>query len=338
MVEKYLKSLLGPRASSRLLLLDSMQGMTMLLVVVGHLAVVGMTPRWYELQFHTFLYSFHMGVFVFISGYLIRVSYHGVDNLREYGVYIGKKLKKFLIPFLLIGGLGILLKMRLCGQSLDFKQYWSDLCVLLLRPRQSKVGYLWYIHLLFIFYLLSPLLFRLSRKIIWPLLLACAIMLAYFQPEWPYLNFNNFARYFIFYLSGVLAFEYRVFQRRWWKLCAVIAAIGFVIWTLLMLFWLPRWPEFIQGFLGILVIALLATVLMKSQIVAAILQLISMNCFAIYIFHMWIINFCAAAYLKMNLLKRWGPYPYMITATVLGVLIPLAGCLLTQRIRRLTNK
>ena len=35
MVEKYLKSLLGPRASSRLLLLDCMQGIAMFLVVVG---------------------------------------------------------------------------------------------------------------------------------------------------------------------------------------------------------------------------------------------------------------------------------------------------------------
>jgi fucose 4-O-acetylase-like acetyltransferase len=85
--------------NNRILLIDLMQGMAMIMVVIGHHMFTFM-PRWYE-DLHTYIYLFHMPFFMFISGFLIRYSYKGVSSVSGYLYYVGRKAKKF-VPYILL--------------------------------------------------------------------------------------------------------------------------------------------------------------------------------------------------------------------------------------------
>lgn len=90
----------------RLNLIDIMQGLAMFLVVAGHQSV-SFAANWYA-PLHACIYSFHMGLFVFISGLLIRYTYRPGTPREEYS-NVKRKLKKFGLPYLIIGILATLL-------------------------------------------------------------------------------------------------------------------------------------------------------------------------------------------------------------------------------------
>ena len=86
----------------RLVHIDMMVGMAMILVVMGHFTL-GFEPDWYNKGLHNWIYSFHMEMFVFLSAFLIRYTYKGVQSPLEYGKYIWRKFKKFFVWFVVIG-------------------------------------------------------------------------------------------------------------------------------------------------------------------------------------------------------------------------------------------
>ena len=86
----------------RLIRVDIMVGLAMVMVVLGHQSF-SFSPSWYTHGLHEWIYRFHMEVFVFLSAFLIRYSYKGVSSLKEYVAYEGRKLKKFMVPFVVVG-------------------------------------------------------------------------------------------------------------------------------------------------------------------------------------------------------------------------------------------
>lgn len=146
----------------RIPILDNMQGLAMLLVVTGHLAVGSFQPDWYNPGLRSYIYSFHMALFIFISGFLIRYSYKPVLSIGQYRQYVGKRFNKFFIPFLVVGF--ICLGLTAFARSFTWPQIWDGVLALLLAHRKSYSGFLWYIYLLFILYCFSPLIFSLPQK------------------------------------------------------------------------------------------------------------------------------------------------------------------------------
>ena len=62
--------------AKRIIGIDVMQGIAMVLVVLGH-HLFPFMPEWYMRMFY-WIYTFHMPLFIFISGFLVRYSYKGV--------------------------------------------------------------------------------------------------------------------------------------------------------------------------------------------------------------------------------------------------------------------
>lgn len=82
-----------PEKRPRLVTVDIMQGLAMLLVVIGH-HLLDFMPDGYG-RFHSWLYIFHMPYFIFLSGFLIAYSYKG----EQYVKYIYRRFRKFFIPY-----------------------------------------------------------------------------------------------------------------------------------------------------------------------------------------------------------------------------------------------
>lgn len=85
-------------SNNRISYIDQLKGITIFLVVLGHLIEHNAGRNNF---LWTFIYSFHMPLFMFISGYLANVTFK-IDHLNFSNIvlFIGKKSRTLLLPFL----------------------------------------------------------------------------------------------------------------------------------------------------------------------------------------------------------------------------------------------
>lgn len=90
----------------RLEFVDYAKGLAILLVVIGHLLqynLVGTSAK----ELFDIIYSFHMPLFMFLSGYVASLSIG--KYLSRKVEYIQKKVYSLVVPFVFMGGLNMLL-------------------------------------------------------------------------------------------------------------------------------------------------------------------------------------------------------------------------------------
>lgn len=92
----------------RLVIVDILTLMATVLVVMGHHKFLRESIGWYPV-YDKIIYSFHMGFFMTISGFLIKYTFP--DNCR-WGKYVGKKIRKFVPAYFAVGILAALLSFK----------------------------------------------------------------------------------------------------------------------------------------------------------------------------------------------------------------------------------
>lgn len=121
----------------RLDYIDIAKCFAILCVVIGHTLcydLYGFERAWKESALMQFIYSFHMPLFIFLSGIVSVTVIEQKNLLRD----IIKRERTLLVPFALIGGI-----YSLCiNGNLQF--VFNDM----------KIGY-WYLWVLFVFYFVS---------------------------------------------------------------------------------------------------------------------------------------------------------------------------------------
>ena len=95
----------------RLIIIDILTLMATILVVMGHHKMLRDTISWYPV-YDKIIYSFHMGFFMTISGFLIKYTFPQGCKWRE---YVGKKAKKFVPAYFAVGLLAALLSFKSIG-------------------------------------------------------------------------------------------------------------------------------------------------------------------------------------------------------------------------------
>lgn len=277
----------------RIVLLDLMQGLAMILVVIGH-HLFPFMPEWYR-ALHYYIYLFHMPFFIFISAFLIRYSYKEIKNTKEYYLYILRKARKFIPPYLVIGVICIILK-----RPQNITEFCHKTALLIYEPLSSEATFLWYIYLLFIFYLISPIVFFLStrNKIV---LLAICFLISLQLPETNYFCISYFCKLSPFYMAGVLAAERWGAINKFNPMWGIPALLCFCVLSL---------THFIIGYNHVLEIAIswiaipsmtyIAWLLGNIHILRNMLTSISINCFGIYLLHMFFIQGIALLFSYTN--------------------------------------
>lgn len=321
----------------RLVRIDIMVGLAMLLVVLGHFSV-GFEPDWYSNGLHNWIYSFHMEMFIFLSAFLIRYTYKGVGSLKEYGTYIWRKFKKFFIWFIIIGLTVSLLACLFKGIQLSADYVWHSVKMLLLYPRWSEASFLWYIYILFGYYLVSPLFFRLPQ-IIQVLCCIGAMFLAMLDGN-TFLASHEFCQYTFFYCLGVLCAQWieeiRNVKLWLWGLLSVpfLAFTGWVFSEGLKIgFQFPQlgWWTIVTGVAALPFFYLISMALEKSKFFTAIFTSISVNCYWIYLLQMFIIWGCARLVHSAIHAGTISFIPFFIVTTILAIGIPIALAELTKK-------
>lgn len=300
--------------AKRIVGIDVMQGIAMVLVVLGHHRFDFM-PEWYMRMFY-WIYTFHMPLFIFISGFLVRYSYKEVHGWDEYRKYVGKRVRKFVPPYLIVGTICTLM-------AWNFKDVgalltsWANL---LISPKESEVTFLWYIYLLFIFYCIAPLLFN-ARRWVKAVVFTVAFVLSLHYIPSPYFCIDWFTRYFLFFLLGAFsAKHYTELERidvRW----SLLALSAFVIVSIAHFRGGYNFAlEYVMQWLGIPACVGLAWLLMHWRAASRALVYVSVNCFGVYLLHMFFVQ--AGAMIVARLpwsIPSWGYPIYLLISAIVSI-------------------
>jgi len=126
------------------------KGLGIILVVVGHFHPEASPAYWSEMV--KIIYSFHMPMFFALSGYLYSHGKYSYTDL------VKTKTKRLLYPFVSIAGTFFMIK-YVAGLTvnLDKSINFQSVYALLYDPVNSYMPLLWFVHALFVIFVLFPL-------------------------------------------------------------------------------------------------------------------------------------------------------------------------------------
>ena len=178
----------------RLCYIDNLKAFLIVLVVVGH-CIQSFLPNYESNILFRFIYSFHMPLFIFVSGY---VSYKSQLTWNS----VGRRFKQLMIPFFAWAVVKALIK-------------WDARMIphIIHNPDNG----LWFLHTLFFITLIMMVCQTdagwLHLRRCWVVagvgLLMLAIMYGLDFREW---GFQSVAYFFIYYVSGFYARRIRLFE------------------------------------------------------------------------------------------------------------------------------
>lgn len=194
-----------------------LQAFGILLVVVGH----AFPTDGHDNPIYRWIYSFHMPLWIFLSGYLLRYTAPAAApgacplagiRMGGRGGFLHKKVRRLLVPYLLISTLVFLPKVWLSRWAVKpVELSWSAYVEMLLVPSKNVIVYYWFLPTIFIL-LTGTVLFarllseaRLGGRIPLGVWLLGALALSVFNPlagvAW--LNLGGVAKSAFFFVLGI---------------------------------------------------------------------------------------------------------------------------------------
>ncbi|WJW93192.1 acyltransferase family protein [Enterobacter pseudoroggenkampii] len=170
--------------------IDTIKGMLIFLVVFGHMLESNLNNEYFKYTY-SFIYTFHMPLFIFTSGFLSK----GIKN-----VDIGKLIKGIILPLIIFNaiyeGVNLFKNGSFSGYFHLAAPYWL----------------MWYLLSLLFWKLISP--FILSTR--HPLVVAIATSLLFQHLEFNGLSFSAMRTFTFlpFYIMGCLAFKHSLHLKR----------------------------------------------------------------------------------------------------------------------------
>lgn len=201
------------KTRSRLLDIDRAKGLAIILVVIGHVSDTGpIGNEWYDTLKHL-LYSFHMAFFMFLSGYVMNISYRPLQSVNSFVKYISKRFERLMVPFLFFSllifvGKNVAQLLIVVNNPIGSP---SDFLAVLLYPTDSIARSLWYIYVLFIFSMSFPFLMMISRNRIeyWLALGIIFSLMNSFVSISHFVALHQICAYFVFLLTGAIAAKHQ---------------------------------------------------------------------------------------------------------------------------------
>lgn len=319
----------------RIAALDIAKGIAIITVVLGHIVSQGTVPGadWYWTLKVT-IYSFHMPLFMALSGMALGLSWRHRASWGEVGQLVIKRIKTLMVPYLVFG-ISIVAG-KLIAQQFMFvdnapESFLSGILSIVLYPMYSASVFLWYIQILAMYFLIIPWLLQADAKRVPWILLAVGIVLNQF--EWTtLLNIKGIVKYLPFFSAGILIGQF------WSQIISKILAPRFtVIWvlpiTIAILYsinvqWLPRW------FIAILSIpAVLNIALSIRGSTANALSFLGNHTLSIYLMNTIAIGIAKALMLPFIPWRDGYFWIYFFVLLAAGLLVPIIIKLWIVRVR-----
>ena len=258
----------------RISYIDKLRGFAILLVVMGHITQLSLDIK--ESPFNYFYNSFHVPLFIFISGFLAANSINKlhIKEVSEICLFIKKKAVRLILPFIIVGGIYSLLCFH------DFSVIYP-----------GSFGY-WYLPSLFYCFIVEILvggaiLFKKSwiSDIIIHIFVYLILVTIYYglNPSIPY--YLWFIKMYPFFLFGIFCKRYLlvnnfIFDNR---LCFTLSCLLYII--LLPIVDIIHMP--IAGFFAVVI----CVQIFKSfdEKIPSIFSILGQSSLAIYVFHYFLL-------------------------------------------------
>jgi fucose 4-O-acetylase-like acetyltransferase len=172
------------------------KGIGIVLVVIGHFCPETSPSYWVETR--RVIYSFHMPLFFFLSGYLYSYEKYSYSDL------IKNKIKRLLYPFFSIAALFFVIK-YVAGRfvNIDNPVNIDNIYALLADPVNSYMPLLWFVHALFVIFAIYPLARVFLNNVV--ILVLLLIINSFLGND--YLLFGKALSYMPFFVIGIITRE-----------------------------------------------------------------------------------------------------------------------------------
>ncbi len=189
--------------ANRIVTLDIAKAICIVLVVIGHYAPAG-APDWYNL-IHDVIYTFHMPLFMFASGYIYIVT----KKEESYGAFLWRKVRRLLIPYFSTSV--IVISFKLLSEGHAYVENPVSLLSYLKMFYQPEAGYfLWFVWALWWMFVLVPLFKNEKQRLA---LFGMAVLLHFIPIQLPDVCcLNQFKQMLIYFMLGTMVYEYKVLQ------------------------------------------------------------------------------------------------------------------------------
>lgn len=190
-----------------------LQGWAMLWVVIGHafLGKAGKGPEWENRLFH-FAYSFHMPLFMFVSGWLFYLTRLKLVNQTRggqfwtYSAILRDKALRLLLPGLVFSLISLVVKIVFPGEmARQVGLSLPELAHSYLYPYDNAMRELWFIVTLFWMMLMSPIWKCVINKS-WTMwgTLVILVILHFWHPSTDFLCIKRVFDYAIWFYLGLV--------------------------------------------------------------------------------------------------------------------------------------
>ena len=313
----------------RLSYIDSLKGLAIILVVVGHVAtgyLRGGDQNALYAGLYNAIYAFHMPLFFMISGFLFSHAYSAKSaSLRA------EKLKRQIFNLVF---LYLLYSLFMWASTVVLHRYVNTPCtvrdLLLLPVKPIKI--FWYLYVLILYYLVFSCGFIARQKTAWLLLPALIFNVISFRvPNSLPFSAKNFLFYLLFFVLGMVLNEKpQLLEKK-----ALIFTPLPLITALFVLFWhdsrtLQSIP-FVNTALGLSCSLCLFGLFCQCRPLGESLALSFVGRYSleIYVLHLHFGTFCRALFRRTSLTD---PLLLTLIASVISVLVPIAVTLLCKKL------
>ncbi|MBQ0089865.1 MAG: acyltransferase family protein [Prevotellaceae bacterium] len=282
--------------NKRNIVLDIAKGLTIVLVVIGHFFPKN-SPESY-VKLHQWIYSFHMPLFMFISGYIYLV-YKNKD--LSYSGFICNKIKRLMIPYFFVSTIIITLKILSSGNA--YLQNPATVFSYLEMFYLPSAGYfMWFLWSLFTIFLIVPI-FKNKKLRLCLFVFSLLLNLLSFKFSFPRLfSLHETQTHFVWFMLGVLVADY---SERYSNVlclwCKIISIASFVILSFIISKVNMGIFEKIMPLFGIPAVLSLSSIISRisGKFTFIIADLLGIGCFIIYLCHTTFAGFAKAVFKKL---------------------------------------
>lgn len=187
--------------ANRIVYLDIAKAICIILVVIGHYSPDG-CPEWW-MAVHDFIYTFHMPLFMFASGFVYIATKRDGEKYRH---FIMKKVKRLMIPYFVVSA--IVIGIKLLTESHMYVENPKTVMSFIKMFYYPEAGFfLWFIWALWWMFVIVPF-FKTRRQRF--TLFAISILLHYV----PFATTDifcvaQFKNMLIFFMLGVMVYDWK---------------------------------------------------------------------------------------------------------------------------------
>lgn len=312
--------------TKRLGYLDIAKALCIILVVVGHFCPATTNELWEKVS--RAIYSFHMPVFMFISGLLFAHTW----KRQSYMEFISKKFQRLMIPYFCTSAVIICIKIAMKG-ILHVANEVSPKALLEMFWYPSAAIHLWFVWALMIIFIVAAISHSRNYRIAVTAVAAALWLRPFPAPE--IFCIDQACNMAVFFMTGVMFRDFgglklldpvSTIQKRDSICIFTCSAITFAVMEVLLFEGtLPKIFERLLPFLGIL------TVLGISRSLAllcgdgkkGILMTIGGCSFTIYLFHTTFSEFIKAMMSKLGYTLDSHFLPCLVCAVATGIIAPI---------------